>query len=559
VRLCPHCESRYDDTIVSCPDDGEGTIPVAASLSERLMGETLDGRWKIESLLGEGGMGAVFRGTQLKLDRPVAIKVLQPTVADDERVIARFLREAKVLSTLQHPHVVTILDFGRDEQSGLLFLVMELLVGEPLDRWQQFAGNVTVPRTLSIAEQVVTALAETHALGIIHRDLKPHNIFIQTVANGLHVKVLDFGIAKVQGRAVQTLTQAGSIEGTPHYMAPEQVEGGEIGPQTDFYALGGILYEMLAGEPPFDGDTLMSILMKQCHQAPPPLEARWRLASVRPYPGLVQLTMRLLAKKAKDRAPSAKSLLAELQSLKESYVEEVTGADVVFGQTLAPGQRFEEASTTPTNLQSPSPITASGEMGALVDDGTDDHRVAQVGLDEVEDTSDRSETSRPTEVRRATVSEDLHSDTFPAGRVGPSSRSLLYFSLGVLVVGAVLAFALRSPVEPPTVSETPALSKPEQLERREIKVEQKAAKFERRNAPIPAPDEGQLSADGDDTALLEVPTLPADPPVATTVEVKPVAKETPKKKDRRLPKVKTETSDPPSDDGLDAELKRMGR
>jgi len=231
---------------------------------------------------------------------------------------------------------------------------------------------------------------------------------------------------------------------------------------------------------------------------------------------------------------------------------------VVFGQTLAPGQRFEEASGTPTNLQSPSPTTASGELGAVVDDEAAEKRVVGGALEEVEDTKDLTETPRPTEVRRATVSEDLHSDAFLSAR-GPSSRSLLYFSLGVLVVGAVLAFALRSPVEPPTVSETPALSKPERLERREIKIEQKAAKFERRNAPIPAPDEGQLSADGDGTASLEVPTLPADPPVATTVEVKPVAKETPKKKDRRLPKVKPETSDPPSDDGLDAELKRMGR
>lgn len=314
MRYCPQCEERYLDEVMVCPDDGEETLKVPETLSERLKGRTLDGRWVVGDVLGEGGMGAVFSGHQKRLDRPVAIKVLRPELAQLPRVVSRFMREAKTLSSLRHPHIVTIFDFGRDEETGVLYLIMELLKGQAVNDWLLRREEITGAQITELAVQIARALDDAHKQGIIHRDLKPHNVLLSPVAGGFHAKVLDFGIAKINQSSEEALTRTGDIQGTPHYMAPEQARGEEITPATDIYALGVMLYQMIAGTPPFEAATPMAILLKHVGEPFEPLKANWNLDE--PInESLVQLTEDMLAKAPDDRPATARELLSRLEEI----------------------------------------------------------------------------------------------------------------------------------------------------------------------------------------------------------------------------------------------------
>ena len=314
-RLCPECEKRFDADVLVCPEDGEYTFEVPDDLATLLVGTTLDGRWHIEETLGEGGMGAVFRGRQENLDRPVAIKVLRTEVSGSDKIVARFMREARVLSRLNNPHVVTIFDFGRDSETGLLYLVMELLDGQPLGDWWTSQETPTIDQALMIVEQIAKGLDEAHAQDIIHRDLKPDNIFVSPVAGGVHVKVLDFGIAKVNDEN-QAITHTGDIHGTPYYMAPEQIDGKTILPATDLYAIGCILHEMFTGKPPFVADSVMAILMHHCTREIEPLEENWALAQS-PTREIIALVSELLAKDPEARIENTRALLDHVGKLRD--------------------------------------------------------------------------------------------------------------------------------------------------------------------------------------------------------------------------------------------------
>ena len=323
-RICPCCDRRFEQQVLFCPHDGEATVALPTSLGERLIGATLDGRWAVERELGEGGMGAVFAGRQIRLDRPVAIKVLQPAAAQREDIVSRFLREGRLLGKLRHPNIVTILDFGRDPDHELLYLVMELVEGVALADWTLRRTMVDLDAVLSVVEQIARALVAAHEQGIIHRDLKPQNVMVQPVAGGLHVQVLDFGIAKIvtsEGESSTTaegrgpLTNTGAAIGTPAYMAPEQCRGGEVGFATDLYALGVILYELLTGAPPFDAPSPMAVMMQHVHQAPPPLPQRWAIQD-EPDDRLLDLCDRLLSKDPLARPADALETLELLAALR---------------------------------------------------------------------------------------------------------------------------------------------------------------------------------------------------------------------------------------------------
>ena len=274
-----------------------------------ILGRTLGGAYRVERLIGKGGMGAVYEASHTRVERRFALKVLNDRYADDPQVMARFKREAMLGSRLGHDHIVEVLDFNRTEE-GFPYLVMELLEGEDLQQLLTRRRRLPLEHAAALLRQAVLALTAAHAEGVVHRDLKPENIFICSQKDGqAKVKVLDFGISKVLD-SESIITQQSAVLGTPHFMSPEQAEGrvNDIDHRTDIFALGLIFYYMLAGELPFAGPSLPSIMYDVVHAEPPPL------TEVRPdLPAVVsRVVERAIRKERKDRHQSAKELLDDL-------------------------------------------------------------------------------------------------------------------------------------------------------------------------------------------------------------------------------------------------------
>jgi serine/threonine-protein kinase len=256
---------------------------------------TLAGRYELAEVIGRGGMGAVYRGVDLVLGRAVAVKMLPGTLADqDPTSVARFEREARAAAALSHPSVVAVYDTGADETAR--FIVMELISGRSLEAIVRDQGPLEPDRAAAIAAGVADALAAAHAAGIVHRDIKPANVMI--ASNG-SVKVLDFGIARAMDST--TLTQNASVVGTAAYMSPEQALGKPADERSDIYALGCVLYALLAGHPPFSGDGAAAILNQHAHVAPRPLAGK----NSRVAPELNALVLEMLAKSPEDRPQTA--------------------------------------------------------------------------------------------------------------------------------------------------------------------------------------------------------------------------------------------------------------
>ena len=282
-----------------------------------LVGRTLDGRYRIVAVLGEGGMGLVYRARHAILNKPLAIKVLKPEVSRDSEVLTRFQQEAQSASAIGNQHIIDISDFGT-LPDGSTYFVMEFLDGTSLtgaiEASPEHGGAPMAPeRVVHIAKQLCDALGAAHERSIVHRDMKPDNVFlIKRGDDRDFVKVLDFGIAKVGG-STSKLTKAGQVFGTPHYMSPEQCAGTGVDHRTDIYALGVILYEMSCGRVPFDADNLMGILTKHMyeqpiapHELPPPVQVP---------PGLEAVILKCLAKSADARYQSMAEVREDLVAL----------------------------------------------------------------------------------------------------------------------------------------------------------------------------------------------------------------------------------------------------
>ncbi len=312
MHYCSACGTRFTNEMRFCPHDGQPLQEVTDQKDvpiDPLVGTVIDGRYLMESVLGEGGMGVVYLATHTALNKRFAVKVLRGEIARDEEIMRRFVREAQSSTAIGHANIVDISDFGK-LPDGTAYFVMEHLEGEPLtDRIR--SGAMPPDEVLHIAAQIAAALAAAHGRGIVHRDLKPDNIFlIRRGGDDRFVKILDFGIAKVGG-ANAKLTRTGMIFGTPHYMSPEQAAGQSVDARTDVYALGVILYEMLTGQVPFDGDTFMGILGKHMFDPPPkPSELVGDLGPIEP------LVLESLAKKPEDRYASMDDLLADIDRLR---------------------------------------------------------------------------------------------------------------------------------------------------------------------------------------------------------------------------------------------------
>ncbi|MEV0409059.1 serine/threonine-protein kinase [Actinoallomurus sp. NPDC050550] len=275
-------------------------------------GLELGGRYRLEALLGRGGMGEVWRGVDLRLGRSVAVKMLPLTAAADASAVARFRREAEVAATLNHPGITTVFDIDEhhDQDSGqhagqrLLFLVMELMQGRDLATVlaTQPSGGLPVAQVTDWAVQILDALSVAHGRGVVHRDIKPANLF---VVEGGRIKICDFGIARLAGAT--KITATGSVAGTPLYMAPEQIQARPLDQRTDLYAFGCVLYEMLAGTVWVDTSSgVGSVLFQHLNQPPSPPR------SVRPHiPDLLDTLVLALLAKHPDGRPSDAATAAE--------------------------------------------------------------------------------------------------------------------------------------------------------------------------------------------------------------------------------------------------------
>jgi CheY-like chemotaxis protein len=247
------------------------------SPAQAVPGAVLDGRYRLDSLIGGGSFGTVFRARHLELERDVAVKVLATSAGTDPEALARFRREGASACCVQHPNAVAVLDFGVN-RGGVAYLVMELLKGRSLDKELEEKIRLPPLRCAEIVVPICSALSAAHAAGIVHRDIKPSNVFLHHTPQGEMPKILDFGIAKVAGEAAmgQRLTVDGSLLGTPAYMAPERFRRGPYGAKSDVYSVGAMLYEMLAGRLPFIPSTAdpLALVAMQAEEDPPPLRLR---------------------------------------------------------------------------------------------------------------------------------------------------------------------------------------------------------------------------------------------------------------------------------------------
>ncbi|HTJ81387.1 MAG TPA: serine/threonine-protein kinase [Polyangiaceae bacterium] len=280
------------------------TLPSRDASSADLSGTTLGGRYRLERLLGKGGMGAVYKADHLSLGVKVAVKVMHASFGASVDAERRFAREAHAASLLSHKNVVRVLDYGRAEE--LHYIVMELLVGESLADWLR-RRSVPPPLAdvLDIVTQIADALDAAHSSGVVHRDLKPENVFLaEESGGGRVVKVVDFGLAFVDEEdPTGTLTRPDAVAGTPHYMSPEQCRSLHVGTSTDLYALGCLLTDLLQLAPPFSSGAPVEIIARQMFAPPPPLDRPGDAEAVPPL--LERLRLELLAKQPEQRPSTA--------------------------------------------------------------------------------------------------------------------------------------------------------------------------------------------------------------------------------------------------------------
>ncbi|MDX2091350.1 MAG: serine/threonine-protein kinase [Kofleriaceae bacterium] len=284
--------------------------------SPTLVGQVVEDRYLVETLLGRGAMGTVYRARHMKVGREVAIKVMHEELTRDPKMVARFEREAALAARLTHKNLVAVLDVG-ETPYGQQFMVLELARGETLAA-ALANGPLRPARVIALVKQLLQGLDHAHRAGLVHRDLKPENVVLERDDHGDEVpRILDFGIAVLRERddtaAGQRLTDAGSVLGTPPYMAPEQAFGDAPDPRTDLFALGVMTYELLCGRQPFSG-TGVEIMLSNINHDPPPLAER--APGVVVEPALEAFARKLMARTLRDRFASAHDALAALAAIR---------------------------------------------------------------------------------------------------------------------------------------------------------------------------------------------------------------------------------------------------
>jgi eukaryotic-like serine/threonine-protein kinase len=374
----------------------------------------LEGQYHITKKIGTGGMGAVYHAVQVAMNRPVAIKILHPKLANRKDLASRFRREARAMSQLTHPNTVKVFTYGEleeEDSKGSLYIVMEYLEGRNLNRAVKREGIFNVDRATAVLIQVCGALQEAHDMGIVHRDLKPENIFL--CRQGVfadYPKVLDFGLAKVTERQMRPgsiqLTQEGMVFGTPEFMSPEQAQGKTLDARSDIYSLAVILYEAITGKLPFEAKTPMEYIQK--HVIAPPISLAER-APERQFPaGLWEILAKAMAKSPDDRYQTAIEFAMALRPYAGTYAASL---DAIFQMSPMP----PSAAVVPSSL-----------AGVVREDPQPPSPPAK--------TDRKQEPAAPLEVTRP--------DHAPAKRQGVGM--LVGVAVVFLLIGAGLAFGVLS-------------------------------------------------------------------------------------------------------------------
>lgn len=315
IKRCADCGQEYTSDIVFCPFDGaklgQGTMRIKL---DPLIGTTVDARYLITEVLGEGGMGTVYSVKHCTLDRTFALKAMRADLAQETELAERFIREAKATAAIKHPNIVSINDFGA-LPDGRPYFVMEKLVGQTLQQLIKRGGAIPAARAAAITVKVARGLAAAHEAGVVHRDLKPENVFLLGRSDAgpeQDVRVVDFGAAQIAGKS--RLTKAGIVYGTPYYMSPEQASGAAVDHRADIYALGVIMYEMFTGKVPFEGDTYMGVLTQHMFAQPmPPSRLDPKLA--RDMGALEAITLKCLEKQPSARFATMEDVVREVDKV----------------------------------------------------------------------------------------------------------------------------------------------------------------------------------------------------------------------------------------------------
>jgi eukaryotic-like serine/threonine-protein kinase len=374
-KVCPSCELTYSDEDFFCAADGAPLRSTGAE-ADNLVGTVIADRYRVESILGEGGMGRVYRARHVRVPREAAIKVLRRALIADAYAVAAFNREARNAASVgDHPHVAAVYDFG-ETSDGLVFLAMEFIEGETLTRCLEREPVLPPSRAVEIVRQVAAGLSAAHELPepVVHRDLKPDNILLKATRDGSDwVKLVDFGIAKAAKRDTQMLTTPGLVVGTPRYMSPEQLTGAPVDTRSDIYALGIIAYQMLTGRMPFpstsrEEEVTISWALQRLTTEP------LRLAEIRPevdWPEAAEDALaRALAKDPAQRPPTAAALAQSLArafglSTPSSVVGVVAGTPGPLSSALQAAARAA-APTAPITAAPGSFAPASATLPAAV-------------------------------------------------------------------------------------------------------------------------------------------------------------------------------------------------
>lgn len=334
--------------------------PFESVNAQELIGKTLDGRYRVESVLGQGGMGMVFKGLQTSVQRPIALKTLHPQLAMAATFFERFKREAEVASRLHHPNIITIFDFGKTDD-GLCYYVMEMLEGESLRQRIKRDGPLTLREAAAIIEQCAAGVAHAHHSQVIHRDLKPHNIMLTRVDGHEYVKVLDFGLVKaLEQEDEEQLTSTGQVLGTPQYMPPEQAGGELVDQRSDLFSLTGVFFYCLTGHSPYGANSVRKALTLALAGNVPPV-ATYRQGA--PVPKAIdEFMIKGLKPEKEDRFQTCEDFVQALQAAMSGTPDSVldavpqftpeTGKDVGSGASSA--SRRSQGSVSPSKARLPT-------------------------------------------------------------------------------------------------------------------------------------------------------------------------------------------------------------